>query len=378
MKKRSLVSLLVALALILSAVAPVMAAEDVIKIGGIGVLSGDYGKYGLAVQEGVNLYVKQVNAAGGVLGKQVQVLWEDTQADAASAINAYKKLTEQDGIVGFVGGVLSGETKAVAELSAEDGVPQISASSTAYDVTTGRPNVFRTCFLDPFQAESVAAYVASQGTKKVAVLFDNATEYSNGLFEAFKAKAAELGLEIVATEVGAYGDKDFKTQLTTIQAAGPEAVFLPYYGAEAALILAQANEIGLNVKFYGADGISDIVDLVADKNLLTNLFYTDHFTTDATSEVAVKFVADFQAEYGKMPTIAFSATGYDAALVLLSAIEKAGTTDKEAVVAAMKATDLTGVSGNIKFDDHNDPIKSTFFMTFDKDGNKVFLEQFDP
>jgi branched-chain amino acid transport system substrate-binding protein len=377
MKKRSLISLLVALALILSAVAPVL-AEDVIKIGGIGVLSGDYGKYGQAVREGVDLYVKQVNAAGGVLGKQVQVLWEDTQADAASAINAYKKLTEQDGIVAFIGGVLSGETKAVAELSAEDGIPQITASATAYDVTTGRPNVFRTCFLDPFQAESVAGFIAKQGIKKVAVLYDNATEYSNGLYEAFKAKAEKLGLEIVATEVGAYGDKDFKTQLTTIQAAGPEAVFLPYYGAEAALILAQANEIGLKVKFYGADGISDIVDLVADKNLLTNLFYTDHFTTDATSEVAVKFVADFKAEYGKMPTIAFSATGYDAALVLLSAIQKAGTTDKAAVVAALKATDLTGVSGNIKFDDHNDPIKSTFFMTFDKDGNKVFLEQFDP
>jgi branched-chain amino acid transport system substrate-binding protein len=377
MKKRSLISLLVALALILSAVAPVL-AEDVIKIGGIGVLSGDYGKYGQAVREGVDLYVKQVNAAGGVLGKQVQVLWEDTQADAASAINAYKKLTEQDGIVAFIGGVLSGETKAVAELSAEDGIPQITASATAYDVTTGRPNVFRTCFLDPFQAESVAGFIAKQGIKKVAVLYDNATEYSNGLYEAFKVKAEKLGLEIVATEVGAYGDKDFKTQLTTIQAAGPEAVFLPYYGAEAALILAQANEIGLKVKFYGADGISDIVDLVADKNLLTNLFYTDHFTTDATSEVAVKFVADFKAEYGKMPTIAFSATGYDAALVLLSAIQKAGTTDKAAVVAALKATDLTGVSGNIKFDDHNDPIKSTFFMTFDKDGNKVFLEQFDP
>ncbi len=377
MKKRTLISLLVALALIISVAAPAL-AEETIKIGGIGVLSGDYGKYGLAVQEGVNLYVKQVNEAGGILGKPVEILWEDTQADPAIAISAYYKLTEQDGIVAFVGGVLTGETKAIAEVSAEDGVPQITASATAYDVTTGRPNVFRTCFLDPFQAMAVAGYMANQGVKKVAVLYDNATEYSKGLYEAFKAKSEELGVEIVATESAAYGDKDYKTQLTTIQSVAPEAVFLPYYGADAAMILAQAKEIGLDVKFYGADGISDIVDLVADKSLLTSVVYTDHFTTDAQSETAVKFVEAFQAEYGKMPTIAFSATGYDAAMVLLSAIQAAGTTDKEAVVQAIKATNLTAVSGNITFDDHNDPIKSTFFLTFDAQGNKVFIEQFDP
>jgi len=144
------------------------------------------------------------------------------------------------------------------------------------------------------------------------------------------------------------------------------------------MILAQAKDIGLDVKFYGADGISDIVDLVTDKALLTNLVYTDHFTTDADSEKAVAFVKDFQAEYGKMPSIAFSATGYDAAMVLLSAIQAAGSVDKEAVVAAIKATNLSAVSGNITFDDHNDPIKSAFLLTFDAEGNKKFLTQVDP
>jgi len=377
MKKRSLFSLLVAVALILSAAAPAL-AEDVIKIGGIGVLSGDYSKYGLAVQEGVNLYIKQANAAGGVLGMQVEIVWEDTQADPAFAISAYNKLVEQDGVVAIVGGVMTGETKALAEVSAEDGMPQITPSATAYDVTTGRPNVFRTCFLDPFQGNAIANYMAKEGVKKVAVLYDNATEYSNGLYEAFKAKAEAEGVEIVAAEAAAYGERDYKTQLTTIKNANPEAVFLPYYGADAAMILAQAKDIGLDVKFYGADGISDIVDLVTDKALLTNLVYTDHFTTDADSEKAVAFVKDFQAEYGKMPSIAFSATGYDAAMVLLSAIQAAGSVDKEAVVAAIKATNLSAVSGNITFDDHNDPIKSAFLLTFDAEGNKKFLTQVDP
>ncbi|NLM85923.1 MAG: ABC transporter substrate-binding protein [Clostridiales bacterium] len=375
MKKRSIVTMLVALALILSAVVPVM-AEDVIKIGGIGVLSGDYALYGLAVKEGVDLYVKQVNEKGGILGKQVEVLWEDTEAQASKAILAYDKLSEE--VVGLIGGVLSGESKALAEVSAEDGMPQISPSATAYDVTTDRPNVFRTCFLDPFQGNAIAKYMADQGSKKVAVLYDNATEYSKGLYDAFKARSEELGVEIIAAESAAYGDKDYKTQLTTIMNASPEAVFLPYYGADAAMILAQANELGLNVKFYGADGISDIVDYVADKSLLANLVYTDHFSTDADSQMAKDFVAAFQAEYGKMPTISFSATGYDAAVVLLSAIEKAGSTEKQAIVDAIKATDLTAVSGKITFDDHNDPIKSAFLLTFDAEGNKQYLTQVDP
>ena len=375
MKKRSIVTMLVALALILSAVVPVM-AEDVIKIGGIGVLSGDYALYGLAVKEGVDLYIKQVNEKGGILGKQVEVLWEDTEAQASKAILAYDKLSEE--VVGLIGGVLSGESKALAEVSAEDGMPQISPSATAYDVTTDRPNVFRTCFLDPFQGNAIAKYMADQGSKKVAVLYDNATEYSKGLYDAFKARSEELGVEIIAAESAAYGDKDYKTQLTTIMNASPEAVFLPYYGADAAMILAQANELGLNVKFYGADGISDIVDYVADKSLLANLVYTDHFSTDADSQMAKDFVAAFQAEYGKMPTISFSATGYDAAVVLLSAIEKAGSTEKQAIVDAIKATDLTAVSGKITFDDHNDPIKSAFLLTFDAEGNKQYLTQVDP
>ena len=376
MKKRSFVSLLVVFALIITAAVPVL-AEDVIKIGGIGVLSGKYGMYGLAVREGVDLYVKQVNAAGGILGKQVQVLWEDTQGNASEAINAYNKLSDQ-GVAGYIGGVLSGESKALAEVTSEDNAPQISPSATDYDVTTGRPNVFRTCFLDPFQATAVAEYMAGEGVKKVAVLYDNATDYSNGLFEAFKTRAEALGVEIVAAEAAAYGDTDYKTQLTTIQTTAPEAVFLPYYGADAALILAQAKELGLDVSFYGADGIADIVDYVADKSILTRVVYTDHFSTGAQSEVAVDFVKSFEDEYGKPPTISFSATGYDAAVVLLSAIQAAGSTDAQAVVDAIKATNLSAVSGNITFDDHNDPIKSTFFQTFDSEGNKVFLKQVDP
>ena len=186
-----------------------------------------------------------------------------------------------------------------------------------------------------------------------------------------------MGLEMVASESAAYGDVDFKTQLTNVKNANPEVVFLPYYGAEASLILTQANEIGLNVKFLGADGISDIVDAIADKSLLTNMTYSDHFSTQADSQLAKDFVAAFKAAYNEDPSVSFSATGYDAALVLAEALKK-GSTKYEDVAAAIRATDLEAVSGKITFDEHNDPIKSAFIMTFDAKGNKVFVKMQNP
>lgn len=376
--KNRLIVVLLALVMALSLVAPAAMAADTIKIGGIGVLTGDNAKYGVAVKEGVDLYVKQVNAAGGLLGKQVEILWEDTQGDPAFAISAYNKLYEQD-VVAILGGVLSRETDALANVTAEDGIPQVTPSATAYDVTTDRPNVFRTCFLDPFQGNAIASYMAQAGIKTVAILYDNATDYSLGLYEAFKTTAEEKGVEIVATESAAYGDKDYKTQLTTIKNANPGAVFLPYYGADAAMILAQAKEIGLDVNFYGGDGISDIVDMVTDKSLLTQLVYPDHFSAESENEKAREFIKAYEQEYGKLPTISFAATGYDAAVVLLSAIEAAGSTDKQAIVDAIKATDLVAVSGRIVFDDHNDPTsKSAYLLTFDATGEKKLLGQVDP
>lgn len=208
--KNRLIVVLLALVMALSLVAPAAMAADTIKIGGIGVLTGDYSKYGLAVKEGVDLYIKQVNAAGGVLGKQVEIIWEDTQAEPAYAINAYNKLIDQDEVVAILGAVLSGETKALAEVTAEDGFPQITPSATDYDVTTDRPNVFRTCFLDPFQGSAIASYMAQTNIKSAAVLYDNATPYSLGLYEAFKATAEEKGVKIVATESAAYGEKAIK------------------------------------------------------------------------------------------------------------------------------------------------------------------------
>jgi len=356
----------------------VVPAEEVIKIGGIGVLTGPYATYGVAVKNGADLFFEELNNAGGIDGKKVEVIWVDSQGDPAIGQQAYYRLVENDEVVAILGAVLTGVTNAVADAAAEDGIPMVSPSATAYEVTTGRPNVFRTCFIDPFQSVMIARYMKSKDYKNVAALYDTGDDYSTGLYETFVNECKELGLNIVATEAAAFADVDFKAQLTNIKNANPEALFLPYYGAPAAHIVKQADEIGLDIPFIGADGISSITDSITDFSLLTNVIYSDHFNNDAAGEVAVKFLKGYEEKYGEVPTVSFSATAYDTALVLTEAIKKAGTEDYAAMVDAIKNMEVEGVTGIITFDDHNDPIKSAFFTTFDADGNKVFLERVDP
>ncbi len=375
---KKFVATLLTLLMAVSFILPAM-ADDTIKIGGIGCLTGPYAMYGIGVRNGIDLYMAELNAAGGIDGKLIEMVWEDDEGDPAKATNAYNKLVQNDGVVAILGSVLTGATDAVADYASEDGIPMITASATAYYITTDRPNVFRTCFLDPFQGISMANFAKDEfGATKLAVLYENGNEYSTGLKDKFVEQAGLNGQEVLAVEATAAKDVDFKAQLTKIKEAAPEVVFLPYYGPEAALIMTQAKELGLDVKFIGADGISSIVDSISDKSLLTNMYYSDHFSNSADSEMVKSFLTGYQEKYGEMPSISFSATGYDAALVLCEAIKTALSTEYEPVIAAIKATNVEGVSGVITFDDHNDPIKSAFILTFDVEGNQVFVKQQNP
>ncbi|MCL1964944.1 MAG: ABC transporter substrate-binding protein [Firmicutes bacterium] len=373
---KKLFSLLLAVALVSGAAS---ALADTIKIGGLAPLTGDVAQYGIAVREGVDLYIEQLNAAGGIHGDTVEMIWYDEKGDATEAINAYNRLVESDKVSAIIGDVTSKPSLAVGDLAVEIGIPIITASATNYDVTEGKPNYFRSCFLDPFQARTMANFARDElGVTKLAVLYDIADDYSVGLAEAFADQAKLNGQEIVAYEAGTAADVDFKAQLTNIAAKEPEALYVAYYYGPAALIVTQAAEVGLNVPFLGADGINGIETVISDVALLDNaFFYTDHFASDATTDAAVAFFGSFTEKYGKAPYNAFNATGYDAALVLCEAMKAAGSVDFDAVVAAMKATDVEGVTGKLSFDDHNDPIKSAFITTF-VDGNQTFVKQQEP
>lgn len=376
MKLSKWLALALAAIMALSLCAPAL-AEETIKIGGIAPLTGPYAVYGNAVKNGADLYIAQLNANGGIDGKMVELLWEDDEADDTQAQKIYFNYLD-GGCAAILGDVLTGQCRVVASLAVDDGIPMVTASGTAFDITEGKENVFRTCFIDDFQGNVMANFAAEQGYKNVAILYGVDSAYSTGLVAAFEAQAAALNLNIVAKEAANFTDIDFKAQLTNIKNAKPDAVFLPFYGAEAALILTQAKEVGLETIYMGADGISDIVPQIADKSLLTQITYADHFAFDSDDEAVIKFIADYKAMFGEEPTVSFSATGYDAALVICEAIKAAGSTEFEDVTAALKALNTVGVSGNITYDENNNPIKSAFVMTFDAEGGKHFVAKVDP
>ncbi len=374
MKKTRLLSMFVAVMMVLLLTSSALA--ETIVIGGGGPLTGGAAQYGIAVEQGAQLYIDKINAELAASGSDIQfeLIFEDNGGDNTEAQNIFYRLVESKGAVAYLGDVLSGNCYVTAECANEDGIPMVTPSATSYDITTDHPTVFRTCFLDPFQGVVMANYAKAHGYTKAAILYGNDDDYSIGLADSFESQCIANGIEVTAKESGGFSDMDFSAQLTKIAATDPEVVFIPFYGEQASMILSKAASIGMNVVFLGGDGISNIVDFMTDKSLLTDLVYCDHFDANSDTDVVAQFKADFKAKYGTDVSLSFSATAYDAAMVICQAILRAGTTDSEAIVEQIKTGTFEGVTSTITFDDHNDPIKSAFIMTFDENGTKNFIE----
>lgn len=372
---KRIVALVLAAMLLLAMPIIGSADSETIRIGGLAPLTGSVAVYGVAAQRGVDLYVEQINAAGGVLGKQVEMVWYDEKGDAAEAVNAYNRLVGD--VVALIGDVTSKPTIAVAELAALDNMPMITATATAYDVTTPGENIFRACFLDPYQGNTMAVYaVESLGKQNAAVIYNIADDYSTGLAESFKAKFEELGGTVVAYEAYGASDIDFKSQLTNIASKNPDVIFMPDYYNIVAMIAKQAREAGLDMTFLGADGWDGLLTVVDDPSILDGCYFCNHYSTDDPDENVQNFLTSYTEKYNETP-VSFSALGYDAAKILLTAIETAGSTDAQAIVDAMAATDIDGVTGHITYDEHRDPQKDVAMITFEG-GEMKLVEKFNP
>ena len=330
-----------------------------IVIGGLAPLTGGVSVYGIASNQGTELAIKQINEKGGINGRPVEYVVIDEQGDAEQAITAYSRLVNEHKIVALIGDVTSTPSLAVAQRAAKDGIPMITPTSTAAKITLEGSNIFRVCFLDPDQGKAMADY-AHEGLKatKAAMIYNAADEYSVGLAEAFEAQAKELGLEMVANQTYNDGDKDFRTQLTTIAAAAPDVLFVPDYYGTNILILNQAKDAGVTATLLGGDGWDGIITQTPEDNPneADGAFFANHYATSDTNPIVQDFLKAYEAEYDSVP-ISFSALGYDAAMILLKAIEAAGTTDSAAVVEAIQKSNYDGVTGNITFDENGDPLK---------------------
>jgi len=355
-----------------------------IKIGILGPQTGPVAQYGIAVKNGAVLYLDQLNAAGGINGKQIEYIIYDEEGDSAKAVTGYNSLVDQ-GVVAILGDVTTQPTVAVVAESAKDNMPMITASATATSVTydaetdTVHTNVFRSCFIDPFQGVTMANFAAEQlNAKTAAVLYDNGDTYSTGVYQYFVEQCAKVGIEVVAEESYASGSVDFSGQLTNIASKNPDILFLPIYYNDVALVATQAAAAGLKAKMLGVDGWASVLDVVTDPALIEGAYYCSGYSPEDTSELVVKFLADYKEVYGEEPNM-FGAQGYDAAAILCDAIAAAEKSGKEygsadylqAIIDAMKATDKEYVTGHVTYDDHNDPQKTAAIINI-KDGKEVF------
>ncbi|MEA5051204.1 MAG: ABC transporter substrate-binding protein [Oscillospiraceae bacterium] len=350
--------------------------DGTIKIGFIGPLTGDTAQYGNAVCNGAKMYFDKVNAEGGINGMKIDYITLDSEGDPATAVNAYSRLVDQEGVCAIVGPVLTGETVAVAEEAAADGIPMVTASATGDSITDIGDTLFRTCFKDSFQGTKMADYISEVlGYTKVAALYNNADAYSTGLYGAFEAECAVKGIEIVDTESFATGDTDFKAQLTNIAAKSPEALYFPCYYADCYMAASQAKEIGLNVPFLGGDGFDGLCGIEnVDPTIIEGFIYSAHFASDAGSDEVKAVAADYKSQFSVEP-LGFSYLAYDAAMIIVASIKSANSTDWAAIVTAMKATDMDCLTGHYKFDADNNPIKQCA-MTKIENGEYVFDRMF--
>lgn len=350
--------------------------------------TGDYAQYGQPVRDGAMLYINQLNANGGINGKQVKVLEYDDKGDGVEAVNAYN-LAKENGITAVIGSVLTGATIGLADATYEDNMPQITASATATGVTvmedTGevRTNVFRACFIDPFQGQKMADYAVEKlGAKTAAIFYETGSDYSEGLKNAFVVEAERMGLEIVDTEAFATGDKDFKAQMTNIASKNPDIVFCPIYYGEAGLAIQAARQAGCTATFLGGDGFGSVKDYASAEELEGSVYCSGY--APGTEDVA-QFEKDYCETFGveEVPNM-FAPLAYDASMIMaygLKAAEDAGLeagTDeyKQAVIDAIKTMDgVKGITGTYSFDSDNNPIKSVAIIEL-TGGEEVFKEMF--
>ncbi|HSI32074.1 MAG: ABC transporter substrate-binding protein [Phycisphaerae bacterium] len=363
-------------------VAPAARAQNEIVIGHFGSLTGGTATFGTSTKEGIDLAVKEINDAGGVLGKKIRVVHEDDQSKSEQATAAVFKLINQDKVVALIGEVASTRSLAAAPTAQRSRVPMLSPASTNPKVTQTGDYIFRSCFIDPFQGAAMADFLMKSDkgpkVKRVAVLYDVRNDYSTGLREFFTNTVKAGGGQIVADEAYGEGDTDFRAQLTKIKQANPEAIYVPGYYTEIGLIARQARDLGVNVPLCGGDGWDSEKLFEGGGAAINGCYFTNHYSAQEERPAVRKFVADYKAMYGGKTPDAMAILGYDAMRIMADAITRAGNTRGKAVRDALAATkDFPAASGTITIDKDRNAQKPIVVLKV-QDGKTSFLTSVDP
>lgn len=356
------------------------AEPSVIKIGINYELSGAVATYGQASVKGIEMAVEEINAAGGVKGKKVELVSYDNKSEPAEATTLATKLMTQDKVLAIIGPATSGGFKATVPVALKNKVPVVSGSATADDVTVDASGVkeyaFRTCFNDSFQGTAMANYAAKNlSAKSVLIIKDSSSDYAKGLAENFKKTFTAAGGTIVGEEAYVAGDTDFNAILTRVKGQQFDAIYLPGYYQEAGLIIKAARALGITTPVLGGDGF-DSPDLLklGGAAALNNVYFTNHYSSLDKDPKVVKFIADFKTKYGEEPN-AFHALGYDTAKFVVDAIGRSSALNGEAVKTALAETkDFEAVTGKLSVDANHNPIKAIVVIGL-KDGVQATSEK---
>jgi branched-chain amino acid transport system substrate-binding protein len=371
-----------------------------IKVGVYGSMTGTTATFGKSTLNGVQLATDELNAAGGVGGKLIDLIPEDDQSKAEEAATAVQKLIAQDRVVALLGEVASSRSLAAAPIAQQNQVPMISPSSTNPEVTLKGDYIFRTCFIDPFQGTVMARFAAQNlGLKRVAILKDVKNDYSVGLAQYFTQEFTQnQGGSITGEQAYNEGDSDFRSQLTALKGNNPEAIFVPGYYTEVGLIARQARELGITVPLLGGDGwVSDQL-LTIGGEALNGCYYSNHFAPDSPDSALQGFIRRYKEKYGADPD-AIAGLAYDAARLLYDSMLRLHAADPQAFealdashgadAAAQKAAraklrdfindvkDFPGITGVINFDANRNPVKSAVVIKIE-DGKEKFAARIEP
>jgi branched-chain amino acid transport system substrate-binding protein len=354
-------------------------SQDSIKIGEFGSLTGDNASFGISQNNGVQMALEEINAAGGVLGKKLDLTVEDNQTKQGETTTITRKLISQDHVVALIGEVASSKTLEAAPIAQESKIPLIATAATNPKVTQTGDYVFRVCFTDDFQAVVIARFVLEKLKKtKIAFLTDVKQDYSVGLTNIAKDYLSKNAATIVKEQSYSSGDKDFRAQLTDLKSANPDVIVITGYYSEASLIAKQARQLGIKSVFVGGDGWDGSSLIPVGGKAIEGAFFSNHFSTEDSSPAVKDFVSKYKAKYNNALPDAFAALGYDALKLLADAITRAGGTDSAKLRDAIGATkDFAGVTGKITLGPDRNAQKSAVILTI-KEGALKYAETIEP
>jgi branched-chain amino acid transport system substrate-binding protein len=350
-----------------------------IEIGYFGDLTGPTFNFGQSAINGVLMAASEVNQAGGINGRKIDIVIEDDKGSPEEAARLTAKLIDQDKVVAIIGGGTSGNSRAAAPKAQASHIPMISPSSTDPAVTQTGNYIFRACFVDTFQGEVMASFaVNTLKAKKAAILTDFNSPYSKGLTDYFKLSFGRLGGTIVSEQTYTQGDADFKGQLSTIRSAEPDVIYIPGYYGEVALIAKQARMVGLTQPLLGGDGWDAPELWQIGGDALNGAYISTHYSPDNPSPEIKQFVDSYKQRYGHSLPDAHAALAYDAARILFAAIARTGSADGDKLRDALSQTkDFNGVTGVISMDANRNAVKPAVVLKLE-DLKFIYQETIKP